>query len=193
MLELSLHILDLLRNSTEAGATHIQLRIDEDLASDGLTIEISDNGRGMNPKQVERALDPFFTTRKTRRVGLGLSLFAAAARRCEGDLKIQTELGKGTKVSATFRYSHWDRAPLGDIVGTLLAIICAGSRVDLDYCHKRGEEAFHFNTADIRAELGEIPLNHPKVREWIEKTLREGESGLGQAPLKPRVEIFHPI
>jgi anti-sigma regulatory factor (Ser/Thr protein kinase) len=192
LLELSLHILDLLRNSIEAGANQIQLRIEEDLAADWLTIEISDNGRGMNPKQVERVLDPFFTTRKTRRVGLGLSLFAAAARQCEGDLKIQAEPGKGTSVSAAFRLSHWDRAPLGDIVRTLLTIICAGSQVDLDYCHKRGEEAFHFNTAEIRAELGEIPLNHPKVREWIERALKEGESGLVKVPLRPKAEIIHP-
>jgi anti-sigma regulatory factor (Ser/Thr protein kinase) len=182
LLELSLHILDALRNSVEAGASQIQLRIDEDFSTDWMTIVIEDNGRGMNPEQVERVLDPFYTTRKTRRVGLGLSLFAAAARQCAGDIKIQAEPGKGTRVTIAFSLSHWDRAPLGDIVGTILTILCTGSNVDLDYCHKRGEEVFHLNTAEIRAELGEIPLNHPKVREWIEKTLREGEAELVKIP-----------
>jgi anti-sigma regulatory factor (Ser/Thr protein kinase) len=190
LLELSLHILDLLRNSIEAGANQIQLLIEEDPAADWVTIEISDNGRGMNPKQVEKVLDPFFTTRKTRRVGLGLSLFAAAARQCGGDLKIQAEPGKGTKVSATFQLSHWDRAPLGDIVGTLLTIIFAGPQVDLDYCHKRGGEAFHFNTTEIRAELGEIPLDHPKVRDWITAALKEGESELNKMSLKPNAQVI---
>lgn len=182
MLELSLHILDLLRNSVEAGASQIWLRIDENVQADQMTVEVEDDGRGMSRDQMERALDPFYTTRTTRRVGLGLPLLAAAARQCEGDLKIDGVEGKGTRVTASFQLSHWDRAPLGDIIGTLLAIICTGSTVNLNYHHQVDDKIFDFSTAEIRAELEDIPLHHPKVRGWIENLLTEGEASLRKGP-----------
>ena len=88
MRELSLHILDVLQNGREAGATEVRLTIDEDHSADRLSVTVEDNGRGMNEEIMERVLDPFFTTRKTRHVGLGLPLFAAAAQRCNGNLKL---------------------------------------------------------------------------------------------------------
>ena len=179
MRELSLHILDALENSLEAGATLVKLVIEEDLRSDLLTVTIRDDGQGMNEDQLARINDPFFTTRSTRHVGLGIPLFAAAAERCDGNLTITSQPGKGTTLQATFRHSHIDRAPLGGITDTLLATILAGS-CDLHYVHRLDEVTFEFDTADIQAQLGDIPLTHPEVRTWLRDFINEGEASLLQ-------------
>jgi hypothetical protein len=178
MRELSLHILDILENSLEAGATRIELTIDEDLAADRLTMTVEDNGRGMSEEQLARVADPFFTTRRTRHVGLGIPLFQAAAERCNGGLTITSQVGQGTTVRATFQHSHIDRAPLGDISGTLLAVILAGP-CNVQYTHRVDGREFGFDTAEIRAELGDTPLAHPTVRQWLQELIAEGEAGLG--------------
>jgi len=177
MRELSLHILDALENSLEAGATVVELAIAEDLAADWLTITIRDNGRGMSENQLARVFDPFFTTRSTRHVGLGIPLFRTATERCDGGLTVTSQLGQGTTLRATFQHSHIDRAPLGDITGTLLAVILSGS-CDLRYVHRVDGREFEFSTEDVRAELGDIPLTHPAVREWLQDFIDEGEESL---------------
>lgn len=181
MLELSLHILDILENSIAAGATRVELRIEQDLATDRLTIEIIDNGKGMDEETLARVLDPFFTTRQTRHVGLGLPLFAAAAEWCNGGLHIESSVGQGTQVVATFQHSHIDRAPLGDIKGTLLAFLLTERPVDLHYVHRVDGRTFEFDTAELRAELGDVPLTHPAVRRWLGEFIGEGEGELGVA------------
>lgn len=179
MRELALHILDVLENALEAGATRVDLAIIEDLEADLLTIAVRDNGRGMDAQTANRTLDPFYTTRTTRHVGLGLPLFAAAARRCEGDLTVDSCPGKGTAVTAVFRHSHIDRAPLGNMADTLLAFLL-GSRGDLQlhYRHQVGAQTFELDTEAIQAELGDVPLSHPKVRNWLHEYIVEGEAEL---------------
>jgi len=176
--ELSLHILDALENSVEAGATQIELLIEEDLQRDILGITITDNGRGMSEEFVQQVLNPFVTTRTTRHVGLGLPLFAAAAQRCNGGLQIQSEPGVGTTVIATFQHSHMDRAPLGDMAGTLMAVILSERAVDIHYTHKFNGRTFELDTAEVRRELGEVPLSHPMVRQWLESVLMVGVASL---------------
>ena len=177
MRELSLHILDALENSLEAGATAIELVIEEDMGADRLTITVRDNGRGMSKAQVDRIFDPFFTTRTTRHVGLGVPLFRAAAQRCNGDLTVTSQPGQGTTLQATFQHSHIDRAPLGDVRGTLLAVLLARP-FDMHYLHRVDGQEFEFSTVDIRAELGEIPLTLPPVRRWLQEFIAEGEKNL---------------
>jgi hypothetical protein len=188
--ELSLHILDVVQNSLEAGATHIQLLVDEDVRADRLTIEVRDNGRGMDQELLRRVLDPFVTTRTTRRVGLGLPLLAAAARRCNGQLEIQSEPGKGTTVTVVFQHSHIDRAPLGDMVSTIISILLANPLVDFEYTHRvdaapqneaapRSEASeFRFTTREIRQELGDVPLSHTSVIQWLREFLTENLAAL---------------
>jgi len=178
MRELSLHILDILENAIEAGATRITLTIEEDSAADRLTIVVRDNGRGMPREMVARVLDPFFTTRQTRHVGLGLPLLAAAAERAGGRLEIESEPGVGTTVTATFQLRHWDRAPLGDLPRTLLAVFLARPPVDLAYVHRVDGREFHCTTAELREALGDVPLTHPRVRAWLQEYLEEGIAGL---------------
>ncbi len=195
MRDLSLHILDVLQNSLEAGATQVELVIEEDLITDRLTITVRDNGRGMDEVTLARVADPFFTTRKTRHVGLGIPLFKAAAERCNGDLVITSQVGVGTTLAATFQHSHIDRAPLGDLVGTLMSFILGGT-CDLHYVHRvKGgrsdndrlgnwagtapqDQEFEFCTRDIRSELGDVPLSHPAVRTWLQQFIAQGEAEL---------------
>lgn len=178
MRELSLHVLDILENALEAGASRIVLEIDEDSATNRLTIGITDNGRGMSPETLQRIADPFFTTRTTRNVGLGIPLFKAAAQRCNGDLAITSQLGAGTRVLAEFQLDHIDRAPLGDMRGTLLSVLLSQHICDLHYRHRVNARTFEFDTAELRQILGDVPLTHPQVRAWIEDFLSEGYAEL---------------
>ena len=109
MRELSLHLLDIVQNALEAGASRVQITVNEDARHNRLTITVEDNGRGMDAEMLARVADPFFTTRKTRHVGLGIPLFKAAAQRCAGDLIITSEPGQGTKVVAEMQRDHIDR------------------------------------------------------------------------------------
>lgn len=184
MLELALHVLDILQNTAEAGATRVRLTIVEDQPADCLTITVDDNGRGMDEQTTRRVLDPFYTTRTTRHVGLGLPLFAAAAEGAGGRLAIRSQPGRGTTIETTFRLSHPDRQPLGDLAGTLLAFLLTGQAPDLVYEHRvlasnlPVDNQFVFDTADIRAELAGVPLNQPRVAQWLAEFLAEGEAEL---------------
>ena len=173
-----MHILDILQNGLEAGASRIELAIEEDLSKDLLHITITDNGRGMDKVTLDRVRDPFFTTRTTRRVGLGIPLFAATAERCNGSFTIESAPGEGTTIAATFQHSHIDRPPIGDMVTTLLSVILGQEQVVLHYRHQIDERKFEFDTEEVRIRLGEVPLSHPLVRKWLREYLQEGLSAL---------------
>jgi hypothetical protein len=183
--ELALHLLDVVENSLAAGARHITIEIDEDLAADRLRIRVTDDGRGMDAETAQRALDPFFTTRTTRHVGLGLPLFKAAAERCNGALQLSSTLGQGTTVRAEFQRSHIDRAPLGDMPSTLLGLLLSDRPAEIRYTHRLGERTFVFDTAQVRAELGDVPMTHPLVRDWMRDYLIEGESDVRAGEQSP--------
>ncbi|MCE5257595.1 MAG: ATP-binding protein [Chloroflexi bacterium] len=178
MRELSLHILDILQNSLEAGAQHLVLEINESSGANRLIIRVQDDGRGMDRQTLERVTDPFFTTRKTRQVGLGITLLKAAAERCNGALEIASKPGSGTTVTAAFQLDHIDRAPLGDIKSTILSVILANQQADLHYVHQVNGRRFEMDTAEIRSELGGVPLTEPRVRRWLEDYLQQGYNAL---------------
>ena len=174
MRELSLHILDIVQNSIAAAATLIEITVIEDLAHDQLTITITDNGQGIPENMQSQLIDPFLTARETRAVGLGLPLFAEAAQRCDGKLEIYSQVGTGTQVVARFRHSHIDRAPLGDITGTLLSLIALNTNIDFIYHHIYGTKAFILDTREIKRELDGVAINHPEVLSWLRQFIHEG-------------------
>jgi len=144
MQDLSLHILDLVDNCLRAEATRVTVEIREDRAGDKLYIDIVDNGRGMDRPTLERVLDPFFTTKAVKAVGLGLPLFAQAARESGGSLRLDSAPGRGTAVHAVFGLSHPDRRPLGDVEGTIQMLQAAHPEIELVYNHTTsGEEVAH--------------------------------------------------
>jgi len=148
MEDLSLHILDIVENSIAASASRVEIRVEEDRASDLLTIEITDDGKGMDEEALRNALDPFFTTRTTRKVGLGLPLLGQAARDTGGDIQISSRPGEGTTVRASFRLSHPDCKPMGDIAQTIRTLVAGHPQVDFIYEHKEGESTYRFDTRE---------------------------------------------
>lgn len=174
MRELSLHILDIAQNSIAAKATEIEIRVTISTVKDLLEIEIEDNGSGMTPEMAERVLDPFVTTRTTRKVGLGLPLFQAAAEQCEGGLSIDSTPGEGTLVKVSFKFSHIDRVPLGNIASTMVTLIQGNPDTDFLYLHRYDDEEYDLSTKVLREELDEVPLNHPMVLAFIAKDMKEG-------------------
>ena len=178
MRELSLHILDIMENGLDAGADLVRLAIEEDRQGNRLRIRIADNGRGMSEETLKQVLDPFFTTRTTRRVGLGFPLLEQAAKRCEGEFRIDSEPGQGTEVLAAFRLDHIDLAPLGDIAGTLKGLIMTHPKVDFVYTHAVSEKTFELDTREIKRELEDVPINHPEVIMHIGKMIDDSLKAL---------------
>jgi anti-sigma regulatory factor (Ser/Thr protein kinase) len=174
MLELAAHILDIAENSVRAGARLIEIDIEEDTTIDSLSIKIIDDGQGMKQEEIEKVLDPFYTTKTVRRIGLGLPLLADASQRSGGSLQIESEKDKGTTVKATFGLSHVDRQPMGDIIGTLIVLIAGNSAVDFLYMHKRNNQQFKMDTRQIRKEISDVPINHPEILKYIRGVLEEG-------------------
>ena len=179
MRELSLNILDIAQNSLSAGAGLVTLNVDEDSGADSLTLRVEDDGRGMDADTLQRVRDPFYTTRTTRKVGMGIPLFRMAAEMTGGSLDIVSEPGKGTAVTASFSLSHIDRMPLGDMAGTVTALIRLNPGVDFVYRHTVDGRSFEMDTRELRAQLGDVPLSEPDVMEWIDGYLREQEDSLG--------------
>jgi hypothetical protein len=181
MQDLSLHILDVAENGVAAGATFVKIAVIEDLAADRLTIEIRDNGRGMDANFVAKVLDPFVTTRTTRKVGLGLSLLQQTAQAAEGDLEITSTPGAGTTVTVFMRHSHIDRKPMGNLAETVVTLIQGNPDVDFAFIHRRNGSEYLLDTREIRSELEEIPLNSPAVIGLIRDNLESGLQGVAAA------------
>lgn len=179
MRELSLNLLDIAQNSLTAGASLIELTVEEDPAADRLTLSVTDNGCGMTAEQVRRVTDPFYTTRTTRPVGMGIPLFRMAAEATGGRLSIQSEPGRGTTVTATFGLSHIDRLPLGDVEDTILTLIRLNPDRDFLYRYRVGDREFVLDTRALREILGDVSLNTPEVVDWIDGYLREQTAEFG--------------
>ncbi len=146
---------------------------------DLMEIEIDDNGKGMEDSFLKQVLDPFKTTRTTRRVGLGLPIFSMTAKQCGGDLKITSQLNKGTNIKVHMQHSHWDRPPLGNIKNTLISIIVGNPDLELLYEHKVDDKEFVLDTKEIKSALGEeLPINDLKVLNWLKEYIEEGLSEL---------------
>ncbi len=179
MLELSLHILDVVENSLAAGASLVVIELTKDQSADILRLTIEDDGRGMSAEELARAADPFFTTRTTRKVGLGLALLRQAAEMCGGAFSIDSTPGEGTRLSAEFRLSHVDRAPLGDLAGTLMSLIVGRPEVEFVYRQVTDGEKFVVDTREIKAVLDGAPLSSSQVVGFLRRYIEEGLAALG--------------
>lgn len=173
MKELSLHILDVIENGISAGADLITLSVDENRGENLLKIIIKDNGAGIPEEMRHRVMDPFFTTKTTRRVGLGLSLFKEACARCAGEFTVESQEGVGTEVYASFQLDHIDLAPMGDLAGSLISLIVGNQDVDFLYSHRVDKKEFLLDTRDIKAELDGVPLSNPGVYTYLSGFLKE--------------------
>ncbi|MFZ5633321.1 MAG: ATP-binding protein [Bacillota bacterium] len=181
MEELSQHILDVALNSLKAGATRLEIFVREDIPANVLEFRVRDNGHGMAKEYIEKMQDPFFTTKKNKRVGLGIPLLKEAVERCGGIFKIRTSPTVGATVTAKFPYDHLDRAPLGDIAGTLSVLITSSQSIQIIYRHYYNDKAFFLDTGELESTLGGIPLHTPEVLVWLKDYLNRNIAVLKEA------------
>jgi hypothetical protein len=183
MREIALHLLDIVENSAAAGSRNIQIEVHEDLLYDLLSASVTDDGRGMDAETAQKVQDPFFTTRTTRKVGLGIPLLKLAAQQAEGRFSLGSEPGKGTRVEAEFRHSHIDRMPLGDLASTFLTALISHPQIHWTFVYQvtEGDGArreFHFDDADLKQELGDLSLTEPEVLTVVRGMMEEGIEAL---------------
>ena len=182
MLELALHILDIAENSVRAGARTVSISIEENRSKDRLAIVIGDDGMGMDETTLKRALDPFYTTKKVRRVGLGLPMLSEAAAAAGGKFEIASRVGEGTCVTAEFQLRHIDRQPLGDVSGVIVTLIAGNPCIDFVYRHQCEDRIFTMDTREIKRNIGNVPINHREVLKFIRQYIKEGLHDIQSGP-----------
>lgn len=172
MKTLSDHILDIVQNSISAKATLIEIMVTEDKKNDLCSLKITDNGCGMNEETLNQAANPFFTSRKTRKVGLGLSLLKQNAEGANGSFQLISEQGKGTELNAVFQLTNIDKPPLGDIWNTFYLTMLSNEDVELTYHHKTSQGNFEINSKEIKEMLGDVSIQQKEIREAIVELIK---------------------
>lgn len=175
MPEISLNILDVAENSTRAQADLVQITVSIRVPEDTLTVIIEDNGCGMTAEQISQVTDPFFTTRTTRKVGLGVPFFKYAAESTGGSFTIRSKPGEGTCVKAVFGLTHIDRMPLGDISSTIHTLIVYHPGIDFVYTYEYNDASFILDTRQFRQILGDLPFDSPEISSYIMDYLKENK------------------
>ncbi len=172
--DLSLHIMDIIENSVRAEATDISLIIAVHTKDNVLNIDITDNGKGMDEEEIKKCVDPFYTTKESKKTGLGIALLKQSSEEADGTFLLSSEKGMGTKISATFQYDHIDRRPLGDISKTFYVLIAAYPQVNFFFVYKKNNKSFEVDTAEIKKELEDIPINAPDVLKTLRSHIMGG-------------------
>jgi len=181
MKAIALHILDIAENSIQAGADHIIISLKKDETANLLKVCMEDNGRGMNQEEQDRSLDPFFTSRTTRKVGLGIPLIRQHAEMSGGKLEVHSDKGVGTRVEASFGWKHPDRQPLGDLEGCW--VLLAASNPDIEWelkcASNKGE--FSISTSEIRSALEVEEIRGFGMTDPLKRMIRNNVNALGLA------------
>lgn len=173
MKEISMHILDITMNSIKAEATLVEINIEDSIKNNCLKITIKDNGRGMSEEAVNKAANPFYTTRTTRKVGLGIPMLKESCERCNGYLNIFSQPGIGTTISCYFERDNIDRAPLGNMGETIMTIINSADNCELIYTHDTDAGRFVFSTLEIKKILDGMNIKDTNVLIWIKEYINE--------------------
>ncbi len=176
MQELSLNILDITQNSVKANATLIKIIIVKTTTNKMLSIIIEDNGCGMSKEQLEQVVDPFFTTRTTRKVGLGVPFFKMSAEMTGGSFEIKSDLDVGTKIIASYYYENIDMMPLGDIAATMVSLISVNPDIDFVYSFRLNDKEFCMDTREIKVVLEGLPINSNDVLTFINDFINQNQS-----------------
>lgn len=174
MEDLSLFVLDLAQNSIAAEARIVIIEIIECKQDKCLSLTIEDDGKGMDEYLLSKVTDPFYTTRTTRKVGLGLPFAKAAAQGCGGSFAILSRKGEGTKVTMIFKTNHFDCPPFGNMEQTLAALISANTNVDFVYKHSTQKGMFDLDTRIIKSKLDGISIDVFEVIEWVRSYIKDG-------------------
>lgn len=173
MRELSDNIMDIAQNSISAGAALTQVHVKISHQEDLITFTFQDDGCGMSEELVRSVVEPFTTTRKTRKVGLGLPLLKQTAEMTGGKMDIQSAVGVGTTVTATFGLGHIDRPPLGDVAGAWFSLVVMNPEKDFLFTYDYDGQVFTFDTREIREAVAPLPLNQMEISAWIKDCISQ--------------------
>lgn len=179
MKDLSLHILDIVHNSVSAKATFIQIEIIESRDENLYQLTITDNGRGISPELLSKVTDPFVTSRKTRKVGMGLSLLKQNAERAGGNLEVMSEVGTGTTVTCLFQHNHLDRPAIGDISGTVVQLLASFPSIHFQYKHQTPGKQYIFDSDEVYSALAGVSVNEPSIRKYLTEMIDENLDRIG--------------
>ncbi len=172
--ELSLYILDIAYNSIRAKAKHITIKISDSIKDNIIQIIIEDDGTGMSEEMVNKVIDPFYTTRSTRKVGLGIPMLKQNAELTGGYLNITSKENVGTTIDVTFIKDNIDTPVMGDLIESMLTLIQADESIDYYFEYTSDEGNFILDTSEMKEILGEVPINEPEVLLWIKDYMKEG-------------------
>jgi anti-sigma regulatory factor (Ser/Thr protein kinase) len=173
MKDISLHILDIAQNSISAKASLIEISILSSANRNVYRVSIADNGKGMSPEILATVTDPWTTTRTTRKVGMGIPLLKMNAELTGGTFKIDSKVGKGTWLTATFVHNNIDRLPEGDIPGVFMLLVTANPFIEFVFRYATDRGEFSLDTREVRQIMGNIPLNTPEVRQYLKAMISE--------------------
>ncbi len=179
MKDISLHILDIVHNSIRAKAGFVEILIVENTVNDLFQIEVRDNGRGIAPEMLPSVADPFTTSRKTRKVGMGLALLQQNAQQAGGDLVVESQIGAGTRIKASFQYHNIDRPPLGDIAGVMVQLVTAFQEVDFVYSHASDAGNYIFDTREVRMAIDGMSPKQPEIRKFLIEMINDNLNEIG--------------
>lgn len=166
--------MDIAENSVAACAKNIQMIARANTLKDRLYLAVIDDGNGMDAEMAATVIDPFVTSRTTRKVGLGIPLLKAAAEACEGWLVVKSAPGEGTQIMVEFCYSHIDRMPMGDLPSTWLALLVSYPAIHWTFKYSINDDCYDFDDQDIKEALGDISLTEPDILAFLRSTLQEG-------------------
>jgi len=174
MEELSLNLLDIAQNSIAADATQVEIDVEENDGSDRIILRVKDNGKGMSGELLSTVDNPFFTTRTTRKIGLGISFLKEAAEMTGGRVDLESKPGEGTTVTAYFTKSHIDRQPIGNLTETIITLVSLNSGIDFIVRYKVNENEFIFSTHEVREMLGDdASINSPAIISFLTEYIHQ--------------------
>ncbi len=173
MVDLSLHLMDVIQNSIDADSTHIEVSVEAEKSKNLLTVRVKDDGKGMSPETVKKAFDPFFTGKSSREVGLGIPLLVDTAAMAGGTVRIDSVQDTGTTTTATFELENISRKPLGDLAETMALSIMGCPDIEFHLILRNEESEFVFRTEEVRKQIGEVPINDFEIISFIEQMLDE--------------------
>jgi len=165
--------MDIIQNSVRAEASNVELEIVESQKDDLFSIGIKDDGFGMSEEMLAKVTDPFFTTRTTRKVGLGLSLLKQNAEQAGGRMELSSKEGKGTSLKAVFSHSHLDRPSLGDVAGTMVLLAGANPEMDFLYKHITDKGEYVFDTKEVKEVLEGVSVSDPEIMKYLKEMIKE--------------------
>lgn len=174
MPDIAMHLLDIAYNSIRALAKMIKITIHDSEKENHIEISVEDDGCGMDEEMTKNVVDPFFTTRTTRKVGLGIPLFKEGALATGGDFKITSKVGVGTITQASYVKNHWDTPPLGDLAETLVTLIQADDQIDFLFTYVSDNHQFCLDTKEIKVILDGVKINEPDIILWLKDYIKEG-------------------